>query len=231
MVSYCLHQSILGIVLSLLFVGFVNAQGVRDYTRAKHDASVSAAQAIELTLTVVKTEKQVLQTWVRTAANIDVLKKKLTAMVCTPEANLIIIGQRVRAFPPSSKSSIYQSRVAEVSQDNGCVRIVALLPREAFGTEQRYVMEIIAHRGEYLSIPNEAIIEEADHQIAYVQHHKGHYVPQIIRTGIKGELYTQILQGLDDGDEVVTFGSFFIDADYKLNKAKQAGMGLAHHNH
>ena len=34
--------------------------------------------------------------------------------------------------------------------------------------------------------------------------------------GIQGELYTQVLDGLSDGDQVVTLGSFFIDAEQKL---------------
>ncbi|VAW52259.1 hypothetical protein MNBD_GAMMA05-133 [hydrothermal vent metagenome] len=228
MITHCLSRSVLGVALSsVLFIAFVEA-GVRDHTRAKRYASVSTLQATELTLTVVKVEKKMLQTWVRAAAKTDASKKKIVAMICTQEAGLIIKNQRVRAFTPSLKSSVYQLWVDEVSQNNECVRVVAMLPKKVFGKEQRYVMEILVHRGKYLSIPNEAIIEEEGQQIAYVQRHKGDYVPQIVYTGIKGELYTQILQGLDDGDEVVTFGSFFIDADYKLNKA---GGGHAHHHH
>ena len=37
-----------------------------------------------------------------------------------------------------------------------------------------------------------------------------------MQLGVQGELYTQVLGGLQPGEQVVTFGSFFVDADYKL---------------
>ena len=92
-------------------------------------------------------------------------------------------------------------------------------------------MEIVTQWGEFLSIPNEAIIEEGDRQVVYIQQHPGHYVPQDIHTGLKGELYTQVLHGLSEGDEIVTLGSFFIDAEHKLNSTEQDTMGNAHLHH
>ena len=47
------------------------------------------------------------------------------------------------------------------------------------------------------------------------------YTPHEIHTGIQGELYTQVLDGVKDGDQVVTFGSFFIDAEHKLKATEQ----------
>ena len=84
-----------------------------------------------------------------------------------------------------------------------------------------YVMEIVVERGPFLAVPNESIIEEGDRRIVYVQRSAGQYVPQEIQTGIQGELLTQIVEGLNDGDQVVTFGSFFIDAEHKLKSTDQ----------
>jgi len=71
-------------------------------------------------------------------------------------------------------------------------------------------------RGPLLSVPNEAIIEEGDAQVVYVQKQPGQFAPREIHTGIQGELYTEVVDGVLDGEEVVTFGSFFIDAEHKL---------------
>ena len=79
-----------------------------------------------------------------------------------------------------------------------------------------YVLEIVTEPLESLSIPNEAIIEVDGKHVVYVQAEKGRYLPREIQPGIQGELYTQVLDGLKAGEQVVTFGSFFIDADYKL---------------
>src|ERR1044071_5505732 len=74
-----------------------------------------------------------------------------------------------------------------------------------------YVLEVVGGQGPYLGVPNEAIIEEGDKHIVYVQQ-DGEYVAKEVHTGIQGELYTQILEGLTPNTPVVTFGSFFIDA-------------------
>jgi multidrug efflux pump subunit AcrA (membrane-fusion protein) len=85
-----------------------------------------------------------------------------------------------------------------------------------------YVMEIVTERGEFLSIPNEAIIEEGTKRVVYLQRQTGQYVPAEIETGIQGELYTAVLKGLKEGDQVVSFGSFFVDAEYKLKSTVES---------
>ena len=80
----------------------------------------------------------------------------------------------------------------------------------------RYVLEIVTEPVESLSVPNEAIIETDGKHVVYVQQQQGRYVPREIQPGMQGELYTQVLNGLKAGEQVVTFGSFFIDAEHKL---------------
>ena len=78
-----------------------------------------------------------------------------------------------------------------------------------------YVLEIVVEQGPYLVVPNEAIIEEGGRHVVYIQQGE-EYVPKDVQTGIQGELYTQVLAGLQPNTPVVTFGSFFIDAEQKL---------------
>lgn len=231
-------------LLLLLGMGLAQAQGVRDRTRPDNfsrDTTVSAVQALELTLTLVQTAPQALQTWVRTAATIDDTGRILTATLCSSDAELVQLAQRVRAFPPDSKSSIYQARITGITPQGDCVNVEATLARSTFEKSAFYVMEIVVQRGKFLAIPSEAIIEEGDRQIVYVSmdmdmsqgadRMQTHYRPQEIHTGLQGELYTQILSGLSEGDQVVTLGSFFIDADYKLKSTEQATMSDAHIHH
>ena len=220
-------------LLSLLAIGLADAQDVRDRTRPDEapGTTVTESQAVELTLTLVQTTTRTLQTWVRTAATIDDSRGMLTAYLCPPEAEWVQTGQRVRAFPPDSKSSIYQARVSRVVPQESCVTVEATLSGKTYEESALYVMEIVVQRGDFPSIPNEAIIEEGDRQVVYIQQQPGQYAPQEIHTGLKGELYTEILHGLAEGDQVVTLGSFFIDADYKLKATDQDAMGNAHLHH
>ena len=223
-----------GLGLCLLLVALTSqAQSVRDRTRPTETpgTTISESQALELTLTLVQAAKTTLQTWVRTAATLDETGRTLTACARGSNAQLVQSGQRVRAFPPDSKSSIYQARVSRVEARDDCVFIEATLSGRTYETAPRYVMEVIVDRGEFLAIPNEAIIEEGDKQIVYLQHMPGHYLPQEIQTGLRGELYAEVLQGLAEGDRVVTFGSFFIDAEHKLKNAGPDAMSNAHQHH
>jgi hypothetical protein len=193
------------------------AQSVRDHVRITPDRStvVSEKQATELTLTVTEAAVRPVQIWVRTAGLIDPSKKSVTAALPPHEAALVKTGQRVRAFSPESRSRMYQATVSSVASRDGRMTVTATLNGRAFETSTRYVLEIVAEGGEFLSVPNEAIIETGGRQVVYVQT-GGRYAPREIKTGIRGELFTQVLDGLKPGEQVVTIGSFFIDAEQKL---------------
>src|SRR6188474_2702355 len=90
--------------LLILVTGFVyaSAQSVRDHVRITPDGSttVSEKQATELTLTVTPAAVQPVYIWLRTAGVSDSAKKTITASVPMPDAALLKVGQRVRAFSP-----------------------------------------------------------------------------------------------------------------------------------
>ena len=214
------------LLFAFLFSGMTAAQGVREHTRPSKAAGtvVSASQANDLTLTLSTASLRLVQTWIRTAGTIDTSGKILTAALSGPEASLVKVGQRLRAFPPSSKSSMYQAYVTRVVHTPGGVAVEASLSGSGRQNTAHYVMEIVVERGPFLAIPNEAIIEEGDRRMVYVQGTAGQYVPREIHTGIQGELLTEIVDGLKDGDQVVTFGSFFIDAEHKLKATDQGPL-------
>ena len=210
------HRSIAAILLFWLWLAPAHAQGVRSHTRPTAGTTVSESQAVDLTLTLSGVTVRPIQTWVRTAASIDATKKVLTASFDAPAAKFVKVGQRVRAFTPESKSSMLQAWVTRVLPQGRRVLVEVTLSGQAWRNSVHYVIEIVAEAGEFLSVPNEAIIEEGERHVVYVRQKDGQYVPQEIDTGVQGELYTQVLSGLNEGDQVVTFGSFFIDSEYKL---------------
>jgi hypothetical protein len=200
-------------------VGTAAAQSPREHTRLNpRGTRVTESQAETLTLTLGTAEVRLLQTWVRTAGTIDKTGKVLSANISGPDASLVKVGQRVRAFPPSSKSSMYQASVTRVTPKASGIAVDATLAASGRANTTLYVMEVVVEQGPFLVVPNEAIIEEGDKHIVYVQQ-DGEYVPKEVHTGIQGELYTQVLGGLQANTPVVTFGSFFIDAEHKLKSA------------
>jgi hypothetical protein len=194
------------------------AQSVRDHTRLKRDGStpVTESQASELTLTLTEAAVRPIQIRVRTAGVVDPTRRTVAASIRAEDGAFVRTGQLVWAFPPESRASMYQARVSKVEQAGGRMLVSATLSAPGLQGSARYVLEIITERGDLLSVPNEAIIETGGTQRVYVQAEPGRYVPRQIEPGIQGELYTEVRSGLKAGEQVVTFGSFFIDAEHKL---------------
>jgi hypothetical protein len=211
------------VVSSLCVATGAPAQGIRSRMRPKIDA-ITPSQASDLTLTLTAVAVRPVQVWVRTAGQIDTVGKVVTVYLSGTDASLVKAGQRARTFPVESRSSMSQARVVRVTpQPNGRIRVDAELLATAQATSRSFLLEIVTEPGWYLSVPNEAIIEEGDGRVVYVQAAEGQYEPKKIKTGLQGELYTQVLDGVNDGEQVVTFGSFFIDSNYKLKGTAQVG--------
>jgi len=205
------------LLLAVLIAGSAHAQRERIRLSNAGGTKVSGTQALELTLTVTAASHRAIQQIVRTAGQLDSTRKTLTAQIDSPEAEFITVGQRVRAFSLLAKSSMFQAKVTRVTRVQNHAIVEATLSGEGRENSSNYVMEITVIRGDFLSIPSEAIIEEGGgRRIVYIEKQEGQYQPAEIQTGFQGELLTEIVKGLNEGDRVVTFGSFFIDSQYKL---------------
>ncbi|HET7607559.1 MAG TPA: hypothetical protein VFL84_02690 [Gammaproteobacteria bacterium] len=192
--------------------------GVRARTRLvrRSATAVTDEQASELTLTLTVVSFRPIQTWVRTAGVLDAAGKVLTAQLRSPEAELVEVGQRVRTFSVNTRTQMVQAKITRVTPRPGGATVEATLAAAVANDGARHLMEIVTEKGPLLSVPNESIIEEAYAQVVYLKLPSGEFAPRTIETGITGELYTEIVDGLEDGDEVVSIGSFFVDADNKL---------------
>src|SRR5512147_829898 len=211
---------VLGLTAAL--AGSAAAQGIRERIRSAPRATkITESQASDLTLTLTSVAVRPVQVWVRTAGAIDAARKTVTVHLTGTDATLVKVGQRARAFPVESRSSMFQAFVVRVSPEKNGVSAALQLASTGWPSTRGYVVEIVTDYGELLSVPNEAIIEEGETRVVYRQTSDGQYEPTPVMTGVQGELYTQVTGGLKDGDQVVTFGSFFIDSEFKLKGAAQ----------
>ena len=204
-----------------------HAADVRERTRPTElaPASVSASQAADITLTPTEAAVRPIQTWVRSAGMIDKTARTITAMVSVGDAEKVRVGQRVRAFAVDARTRVVQGRITAVARQSGRASVVATLAGEVNPNgATRYLLEIVTEQGPYLSIPNVAIIDDGLERVVYQQRGPGEYIRRVIRTGVEGDLYTQVLEGLSEGDMVISIGSFFVDAEQKLSAAGAAAM-------
>jgi methionine-rich copper-binding protein CopC len=218
-------------LVPLTLLSSAQAAGVRDFTRSAPNTAVTATQASELTLTLTEAATRPIQNWIRTAGRLDNSGKILTAFLRPPESEQVQIGQRFEAYTVNLRTRKHLGRITKITPQAGGATIEGTLPVQATSEIPRYLMEIVVERGPYLSIPNVSIIEEGGDRVVYIQKQPGQFTPQVIKTGLQGELYTQVTDGLKEGDQIVSVGSFFVDAETKLKSpdAMMAAMpGMDH---
>ena len=171
-----------------------------------------------IAITTGEVAVRAIQTWVRAAGLFQGDLQTLVVKLPPSDAGLVKAGQRVRVFAMSSRSSMLQARVARIIPDERGPELEVRLAVPV--RDDRYLVEIITESEALLSIPSEAIIEEGSRRVVYIQNKSGDFEPRTVVTGMQGELYTQVLQGLQPSERVVTFGSFFIDAEYKMKSGQ-----------
>jgi hypothetical protein len=211
-------RPLLPVTLVLLFcIEPAHTQSIRDRVRLKNPSTtVTETQATELTLTVTEVSVRPVQVWIRAAGTVDEARRTVTALLPASDGKRVRVGQRARVFSPESRSRMYQGNVSQVVASGNEFTLKVALAGQALERSRHYVLEVVTEDGEHLSVPNEAIIERGGQTLVYVQGAGGEYTPREIKAGIQGELFTQVIGGLESGEHVVTIGSFFIDAEHKL---------------
>jgi Cu(I)/Ag(I) efflux system membrane fusion protein len=70
--------------------------------------------------------------------------------------------------------------------------------------------------GTALVVPSEAVIDTGVRQIVVVKRN-GSFIPQEVKIGRDEDQYTEIVAGLQPGEEVVASGQFLIDSEASLS--------------
>jgi membrane fusion protein, copper/silver efflux system len=83
----------------------------------------------------------------------------------------------------------------------------------------------VSHGGKVLTVPTSAVIDSGTRQVVLVQLAQGHFEPRTVKLGSRSENYVEVLDGIAEGEQVVTSANFLIDAESNL-KAALSGMGV-----
>ena len=75
-----------------------------------------------------------------------------------------------------------------------------------------------------LAVPDDAVIDTGTRQVVILDRGEGRFEPREVKVGPRGEGFTEIRDGLAEGDRVVVAANFLIDAESNL---KAALRGLA----
>lgn len=76
-----------------------------------------------------------------------------------------------------------------------------------------------------LLIPQQAVLYSGEKQTVFVAQQGGRFEPRLVKTGLQGENgMVEVLQGLFEGEHVVTSSQFMLDSESKLREAIQKMM-------
>jgi multidrug efflux pump subunit AcrA (membrane-fusion protein) len=75
-----------------------------------------------------------------------------------------------------------------------------------------------------LAVPADAILDGGETQYAFVVTDGNNFVPRLVRLGVRGDDWVEVLSGLSAGNRVVTSANFLIDSESRL-QAAISGMG------
>ncbi|MGH6887037.1 MAG: efflux RND transporter periplasmic adaptor subunit, partial [Geminicoccales bacterium] len=129
------------------------------------------------------------------------------AQVYEYEVSLVRIGMAAEITLPSLPGRIFQGRVSYIYPAlDGPTR-----------TAQAYTqVQLTADLGERLLVPDSAVIYAGATRVVFVDLGQGYLEPRKVSIGHRTEDAIEVLEGLSEGEVVVTSGNFLIAAESKL---------------
>jgi RND family efflux transporter MFP subunit len=85
-------------------------------------------------------------------------------------------------------------------------------------------VDLIADLGERLAVPASAVMDTGTRSVAFVALGDGFFDPREVRIGLRLSEAYEVLEGLAEGESVLTSANFFVDSESKL-EAALAAMG------
>lgn len=90
-------------------------------------------------------------------------------------------------------------------------------------------VEIRIRAGRKLAIPQEAVLDSGIRKLVFIDRGEGMYEPREVKLGPRLDNYYEVIDGIKEGDRVVTSATFLIDSESKLMAATSMmgalGMG------
>ncbi len=73
--------------------------------------------------------------------------------------------------------------------------------------------------GEKLAVSEEAIINTGKRTLVVVTNEKGNFLSKDVKLGQSAEGFYEVLEGLNEGETIVTSGNFLVDSESRLQSA------------
>ncbi len=99
------------------------------------------------------------------------------------------------------------------------IRIEAANPDYKLKPEMFANLEIQVDYGTKLAVPVDAVLDTGEAKIVFVAKPDGYFEPREVKLGVRGQDMVQVLEGVSEGEKVLTSANFFIDSESSLKAA------------
>lgn len=83
---------------------------------------------------------------------------------------------------------------------------------------------------ESVAVPEQAIIHSGERDIAVISLGNGYFDPREVKLGVTADGYVQVLEGIREGEQIVTSSQFLIDSESNLKAAINQMSGHSEHS-
>ena len=152
----------------------------------------------------------------------DLSRVWVEAQVYDYELPLIKRGMKAKVILPELQDREYPTKVDFIypfmAGDTHTVRVrVALENSDGFLRPEMYVqLHLKARLSKRLVVPESAVLYSGQSRVVFLDLGDGRLAPRKIKTGQRSRKWIEVLEGLEEGDTVVTSGNFLIASESKL---------------
>lgn len=108
------------------------------------------------------------------------------------------------------------------------VRFEVPNPGERLKPEMYANVELKIPLGLRLAVPRDAVLETGERQIIFINHGEGKLEWRNAKLGVQAGDWVEILEGLKEGEQIVTSANFLIDSESRLKSAIGGMAGMKH---
>jgi multidrug efflux pump subunit AcrA (membrane-fusion protein) len=148
------------------------------------------------------------------------------------------VGQAVEVNIPALPGKIYRARITHIdtkfldpdrNDQTHSIQVRATLsenlahvagvklwrPFDGFYAEGR----VLVDTPDVLTVPRNAVLQSGSQPAVYVDEGNGYYEQRKVKLGRVGDEFVEVLDGLKEGDKVVTSGGLLIDAEAQISQS------------
>jgi membrane fusion protein, copper/silver efflux system len=164
----------------------------------------------------------------------DLSKVWLIADIYEYELPIVQLGQVAKVTLSYNPQAKFEGKIGFVyptvdSQTRtGKVRLEIDNPNETLKPGMFANIELAIPLGSRLVIPKDAVLETGVRQVIFIHHGGGKLEWRNVKIGVRSGDWVEILEGLKEGEHIVTSANFLIDSESQLKSAFDSMAGMGH---